>query len=78
MVENLKREKSEKEAQLSALENDMDTRKGDALTLSAEKEKLEKEQASWRLRNSPNMMFHCVVLFRLHADFRIRLQSLLR
>lgn len=43
MVENLKREKSEKEAQLSALENDMDTRKGDALTLSAEKEKLEKE-----------------------------------
>ena len=43
MVENLKREKSEKEAQLSALENDMDTRKDDALTLSAEKEKLEKE-----------------------------------
>lgn len=46
MVENLKREKSEKEAQLSALENDMDTRKDDALTLSAEKEKLEKEQTA--------------------------------
>ena len=43
MVENLKREKDEKEAQLSALENDMDARKGDALALSAEKEKLEKE-----------------------------------
>ena len=43
MVENLKREKSEKEAQLSALENDMDTRKGDALTLSAEKEKARKK-----------------------------------
>ncbi len=45
MVENLKREQAEKEAQLSALENDMDARKGDALVLSAEKEKLEKELA---------------------------------
>lgn len=45
MVENLKREQAEKEAQLSALENDMDARKGDALALSAEKEKLEKELA---------------------------------
>ena len=43
MVENLRREKSEKEAQLAALENDMNSRKDDALAISAEKEKLEKE-----------------------------------
>lgn len=43
MVENLRREKSEKEAQLAALENDMNSRKDDALAIFAEKEKLEKE-----------------------------------
>lgn len=43
MVENLQREKAEKEAQLAALENDMNARQGDALAISAEKEKLEKE-----------------------------------
>lgn len=43
MVENSKREKSEKRAQLSTLENGMDTRKDDALTLPVEREKLEKE-----------------------------------
>ena len=45
MVENLKKEQAEKEAQLSALKNDMEARKGDAQTLSAEKEKLENELA---------------------------------
>ena len=35
-------------------------------------------QASWRLRNSPNMMFHCVVPYLSQDGFRIRLQSLLR
>lgn len=46
MVENLKKEQAEKEAQLSALKNDMEARKGDAQTLSAEKEKLENELAA--------------------------------
>ncbi len=43
MVENLKREKTEKEAQLSALESDLDSRKDDTRTVAAEKAKLEKE-----------------------------------
>lgn len=43
MVENLKREKTEKEAQLSALESDLDSCKDDTRTVAAEKAKLEKE-----------------------------------
>lgn len=46
MADNLRREKSEKEAQLAALENDMNSRKDDVLTISAEKEKLKKELAA--------------------------------
>ena len=46
MVDNLRREKSEKGVQLAALENDMNSRKDDVLTISAEKEKLEKELAA--------------------------------
>lgn len=42
----LEKEQAEKEAQLSALKNDMEARKGDAQTLSAEKEKLENELAA--------------------------------
>ena len=40
------KKQAEKEAQLSALKNDMEARKGDAQTLSAEKEKLENELAA--------------------------------
>lgn len=47
MVENLKQEMAEKEAQLSALEGDLKLlKKGDAIALSARKEKLEKELSS--------------------------------
>lgn len=46
MVENLKKEQAEKEAQLSALKNDMEARKGDAQTLSAEKKS---SKMSWPL-----------------------------
>lgn len=45
MVENLKREMAEKEAQLSALENDLNSRRVDSQTVTAEKSKLEKELA---------------------------------
>ena len=46
MVENLKREMTEKKAQLSELESDLQAQKGDTLAISIQKEKLEKELAS--------------------------------
>ena len=62
MVENLKLQ-AEKEAQLSALKNDMEARKGDAQTLSAEKEKLENELAA--IQNKLADKLHKPTLFRL-------------
>ena len=51
MVENLLQEKSEKEAQLSALERSLDNCRDDSQSVAAEKEKIEKELAAiqWKL-----------------------------
>ncbi len=46
MVDNLRKAKSEKEQQLSALECSLQSHQGDAVSIAAEKEKLEKELAS--------------------------------
>ena len=51
MVENLLQEKSEKEAQLSALERSLDNCRDDSQSVAAEKDKIEKELAAiqWKL-----------------------------
>ncbi|MCD8288107.1 MAG: plasmid recombination protein [Porphyromonadaceae bacterium] len=46
MVDNLRKAKAEKEAQLSALESSLRSHQGDAASVAAEKERLEREFAS--------------------------------
>ena len=58
MVENLLQEKSEKEAQLSALERSLDNCRDDSQSVAAEKDKIEKELAAiqWKLADKQDKL----------------------